>query len=52
MKVGGKEFPDIAWYYPFPLLDGLPVAGMIAFFNEKVDRLLVDGVEQPRHQTF
>jgi uncharacterized protein (DUF427 family) len=48
-SVGDED--DIAWTYEDPLHDALPVKGMIAFFNERVD-LEVDGeqVERPRTQ--
>ncbi|WP_148044928.1 DUF427 domain-containing protein [Nocardioides marmorisolisilvae] len=35
---------DLAWYYPEPLPDAVPVAGMVSFWNERVT-LLVDGEE-------
>lgn len=39
--------PDIAWTYDFPTRELLPIAGLIAFYNEKVDTF-VDGVEIER----
>jgi uncharacterized protein (DUF427 family) len=41
---------NIAWTYREPLRDAVPVAGLIAFFNERVD-LDVDGERRPRPQT-
>jgi len=40
---------DIAWAYDFPTAALLPVAGYVAFYNERVD-LVVDGarLERPR----
>ncbi|HEY3563294.1 MAG TPA: DUF427 domain-containing protein [Kribbella sp.] len=38
---------DLAWSYDFPTAPLLPVAGLVAFFNEKVD-LTIDGVLQER----
>ena len=38
---------DIAWAYDFPTVQAHPVAGMVAFFNERVD-LHVDGTPLPR----
>ncbi|HKF79932.1 MAG TPA: DUF427 domain-containing protein [Thermoleophilaceae bacterium] len=45
------EEDDIAWTYEDPLHDALPVQGLVAFFNERVD-LEVDGepVERPHTQ--
>jgi uncharacterized protein (DUF427 family) len=41
---------NIAWTYLEPRRDALPVAGLVAFFDEHVD-LEVGGVPQPRPQT-
>ena len=47
--VHGRTHPDIAWTYDFPSRDLSPIAGLIAFYNEKVD-IFLDGValERPR----
>jgi uncharacterized protein (DUF427 family) len=39
---------DLAWSYDFPTRQLLPVTGMIAFYNEKVD-VSIDGqaLERP-----
>jgi uncharacterized protein (DUF427 family) len=42
--------PDIAWTYDFPTRELLPIAGLIAFYNEKID-LFLDGVELERPHT-
>jgi uncharacterized protein (DUF427 family) len=41
---------NLAWSYPTPLPESLKIAGLVAFYNEKVD-LLVDGVQQERPHT-
>jgi uncharacterized protein (DUF427 family) len=41
---------DIAWSYPFPVRESSPIAGLVCFYNEKVD-VAVDGVEQERPTT-
>ena len=41
-RVGDTVHPDVAWTYTFPTIPVLPIAGLIAFYNEKVD-LFVDG---------
>jgi uncharacterized protein (DUF427 family) len=38
--VGGALHPDVAWTYDYPLREVLPIAGLIAFYNEKVDLFL------------
>ncbi|HEY0472726.1 MAG TPA: DUF427 domain-containing protein, partial [Kribbella sp.] len=42
--------PDLAWSYDFPTAPLLPVAGHVAFFNEKTD-LSIDGQFFPRPHT-
>jgi len=46
--VAGEQ--AVAWSYPEPLHDGLPVAGLIAFYDERVD-VEVDGQVQERPAT-
>ncbi|SFO14854.1 MULTISPECIES: DUF427 domain-containing protein [Actinomadura] len=41
---------DLAWSYPTPLDESRKVAGLICFYNEKVD-IFVDGVLQERPKT-
>jgi uncharacterized protein (DUF427 family) len=43
--VGDTLHPDIAWGYDHPLPESIRVAGLVAFYNERVD-LVVDGVHQ------
>ena len=47
---GSSEPRDLAWTYDFPTRQLLPVAGLVAFFNERVD-VTLDGVPQPRPVT-
>jgi uncharacterized protein (DUF427 family) len=42
---------DIAWSYEDPSPEVAAIAGMVAFFNERVDAIYVDGKEMPRTQT-
>jgi uncharacterized protein (DUF427 family) len=48
--VGADTHADIAWAYDFPTRALLPIAGLIAFYNEKVD-IAVDGVALERPVT-
>jgi uncharacterized protein (DUF427 family) len=41
---------DLAWAYDFPTRQLSPIAGLIAFYNEKVD-IDVDGARLPRART-
>jgi uncharacterized protein (DUF427 family) len=48
VKTGDTVHRDLAWSYDFPTRQLLPIAGLIAFYNEKVD-LFIDGrpLERP-----
>jgi uncharacterized protein (DUF427 family) len=46
----GTVHPDLAWSYRTPLPESRQVAGLIAFYDEKVD-VHVDGVRQERPRT-
>jgi uncharacterized protein (DUF427 family) len=46
----GAVHPDLAWSYRAPLPESQKIAGLIAFYDEKVD-VYVDGVRQPRPVT-
>lgn len=51
-RIGEREFRDVAWCYREPLAFAAPVAGCIAFYQERIDALYVDGerIERPRTQ--
>jgi uncharacterized protein (DUF427 family) len=48
-RIGDAVHADLAWSYAYPSPQVLPIAGLVAFYDEKVDTFL-DGVrvEQPR----
>jgi uncharacterized protein (DUF427 family) len=50
VRVGDTVHRDLAWTYQFPTREVLPIAGMIAFYNEKVD-LFLDGRQLERPTT-
>jgi uncharacterized protein (DUF427 family) len=50
VEAGGTVYPDLAWSYDFPTREVLPIAGLIAFYDEQVD-VLIDGVAQPQPVT-
>jgi uncharacterized protein (DUF427 family) len=50
VRAGGAVHEDLAWAYDFPTRQLLPIAGMIAFYNEKVD-ITLDGQRLERPQT-
>jgi uncharacterized protein (DUF427 family) len=39
-QLGDTSYHDIAWAYDFPTRQLLPIAGLIAFYDEKVDTVL------------
>ena len=41
-RVGETTHEDIAWAYDFPTGPLLPIAGLVAFYNEKVDLTVAD----------
>ncbi|MEV0157129.1 DUF427 domain-containing protein [Micromonospora sp. NPDC050686] len=50
VRVGDAVHSDLAWSYLFPTGALLPIAGLVAFYNEKVD-LIVDGERLARPRT-
>jgi uncharacterized protein (DUF427 family) len=50
VRAGGRVHENMAWCYPAPLPESQKIAGLMAFYNEKVD-LFVDGVRQDRPAT-
>jgi uncharacterized protein (DUF427 family) len=49
VRAGGRLHRDLAWSYDFPTRQLLPIAGLVAFYNEKVD-IALDGrpLDRPR----
>jgi uncharacterized protein (DUF427 family) len=50
VRIGETLLPDLAWSYDFPTRHALPIAGMVAFYNEMVD-MYVDGQKLERPKT-
>lgn len=50
VSVGGVELPDIAWTYEQPLAEATGVAGLVAFFDERID-VVLDGQRRQRPVT-
>lgn len=49
-RIDDRTYPDVAWTYSFPTAALVPIAGLVAFFNERVD-LVVDGERLERPHT-
>lgn len=50
LVIDGKRYEDLVWWYPLTTAESQGIAGLVAFYNEKVD-LYVDGELQPRPRT-
>jgi uncharacterized protein (DUF427 family) len=50
VRIGETVHPDLAWSYDFPTRQLLPITGLIAFYNEKVD-VTLDGHHRDRPVT-
>ena len=50
VRTGEREYADLAWCYDFPTRQLLPIAGLVAFYNEQID-LVVDGQSMGRPVT-
>jgi uncharacterized protein (DUF427 family) len=50
VRANGSIHEDLAWSYRTPLPESQKIAGLVAFYNEKVD-IYVDGVLQVRPHT-
>ncbi len=50
VQTADARHPDLVWTYDFPTRQLLPIAGLLAFYDEKVD-VYVDGQLQERPQT-
>lgn len=45
LQLGERTYPDVVWSYPTPIEDRTDIAGLLCFYDEKVD-LFVDGEKQ------
>lgn len=50
VRIGDAIHADLAWAYDFPTRDLLPIAGLVAFYNEQVD-IFLDGERLERPAT-
>jgi len=48
VHVGGQTFENIVWFYSDPIPECPKIKDLLCFFNEKVEAILVDGVEIPK----
>ena len=50
VELDGELVEDIVWYYKYPVEESSRIAGMVSFYNEKVD-IYVDGEPEGRPKT-
>jgi hypothetical protein len=50
VRIDADLHEDLAWSYPAPLPESQKIAGLIAFYNEKLD-IDVDGIRHERPST-
>lgn len=50
VELDGELVEDIVWYYKYPVEESSRIAGMVSFYNEKVD-IFVDGEPEGRPKT-
>ncbi len=46
LTVGDRTIADAVWSYPNPVAQVPTIAGLLCFFDERIDHVIVDGVEQ------
>jgi uncharacterized protein (DUF427 family) len=51
LTVNSKRHENMVWYYPDPVHEAARIKGLVCFYNEFADRILIDGIEQPRPVT-
>lgn len=51
VTAGGQNYDDIVWSYQDPLPEVPKLKNLLCFFNENVDKILIDGLEEPKAQT-
>jgi uncharacterized protein (DUF427 family) len=50
VEAGGDVFADLVWTYEDPIPQAEGIAGLLCFYNERVD-IVIDGRRQPRPDT-
>ncbi|KAK2594357.1 hypothetical protein QQS21_007917 [Conoideocrella luteorostrata] len=50
LVIDGKEYKNLVWYYRHPTHESAAIAGLLCFYNEKVD-ILLDGQLQERPES-
>lgn len=48
VRIGDRLFRDLVWSYPYPIPECPKIENLMAFFNERVEGLYVDGELMPK----
>jgi uncharacterized protein (DUF427 family) len=51
LDTGHAHIDDVAWIYPAPIPEIPKIENLVAFFNERVDRIVIDGVAEVKPVT-
>ncbi len=51
LAIGDRLHEDVVWYYLDPIPECARIKGLLAFWNEFVDAIAVDGINEPRVAT-
>lgn len=51
VRLAGRVFPEIVWGYPDPIAECPKIKGLLAFYNENVEAILIDGTAEARPVT-
>lgn len=51
LSVNERDYDDLVWFYPEPIAACVGIKGLVSFYNEKVDAILVDGETVPKVRT-
>jgi uncharacterized protein (DUF427 family) len=48
VQVGNHLAENVAWYYRYPTLESIKIASYIAFYEERIDALEINGIRQEK----
>jgi hypothetical protein len=51
VTAGGQVYDDMVWSYPDPLAEAPKLKNLLCFFNENVDDIFIDGVQELKIKT-
>ena len=51
VSIGDRIYDNVVWYYPDPIAECPRIKGLLAFWNEFVDAVIVDGRTEEKSDT-